>query len=271
MAISHKIQLFDGYGELILNDIPTFAERQLIKLFDEAEPILKETLNSINEIKSTDYSNYKKAYAEQLRNKTLLKPRKKLQAIFKNYFQESEQSQSMINDRIKNHSKVKVSDNIHETIRQVARLEECRSILRSKTVEEKKEIIQQDIENNNPIFLIACSDSPDSILPDKTLSEFQEQWAFKKEPELKEHKFQVQQINKLVRKKAGELNATQLKMLMIENMEDPISKIEHFETFIPTTEYEKVNADSLIEREREQARAEELRSHYEEANSGVTI
>jgi len=271
MAIEHNISLYDSYGELTFHDIPTFSEGQLKKLFNEAEPVLRETLNSINEIKTTDYSNYKKEYAKQLKRDTLLKPRKKLHDIFKKYFQESEQSNLMITERIKNHSKVKLSDNIHETIRQVARLDECRNILRSKSIEEKKEIIQQGIERNDPTFLIACGDSPDSILPDKTLNEFQELWAFQVEPELKEHQFQIQQINKLVRRKAGELNATQLKMLMNESMEDPISKTEHFDTFQPVTEYEQINANSLIDRERERERADSLRSHHEEANQGINI
>jgi hypothetical protein len=269
--MNHNISIFESFGELSLSNIPSFAEPIVKDLFDESSQILSKTLHTVREIQNTDFHCYKEHFARKLRNEKLLNVRLELHSVLKKFMDKSKENGKRIQDRIISYSQPHFDNEPTKQISLEMRFQEIRSLLRPKSLTEIKQILSDTISNGKPDFLYAVSTSPDSIIPKGTLYDFQRQWAFSQNPDLQNYEFQCEQLQQITRKKCAELNSSQSVILLKNEMQDPVTKKLHFQTFLPRDEHEQEIADSLIESENRLQRQIEAKQEFDEQNIGLNL
>ncbi len=268
---NHSIAVFAGYGELTLHGVPSFAEYTLRQLFDEAGPILNATLHAIKEIEQTDFSIYTASHAAKLRDERLREERTKLHAVLRKFMAQTKANIDRVTEKIKSCSKPTQLGNLSQQLTYDLRQAEIRGLLRQKTLQEIKTILENDIESGNGEFIVAVSNSPDRLIPDDLLYRYQRGLAFKQNPELESYEHQVRQLSEIVREKSAQLNASQIVMLKKNRFNDPITKEQHFETFQPRNPHEEELAKQLINSERHKRRIEEQMEQFDKGKNAVTV
>jgi len=248
-----------------------FTQDRIQDLRDKASNIKSQLLMAINQISNSDFTIYKPGHAQKLKSDILSKPRKKLHALISGFLDESSTSKTGIRDRIFNHTKTKLKENPSEQIVSSLREQEIRSLLRSKDLPERKAMLDTELQNNSCEILTAISNSPDPLLPEKTLHKYREQAAFQKEPELESYKNQIDDLAIVVRKECGKLNAEHTAILMSNKLDDPISMQDHFQTFPPLTDRDKSQANAIISSERSKLRLQQNRNNFDQQNVGVAL
>ena len=255
--IEHPISDFSTYGQLTFDDIPEFASNRVVSLFNDCENLLRGTQFTVNKVRGTNYSDFKPEVAKQKKRADLLVPRKRLHEIIKKHIDDCEDGKKRIREKISGFSARKKFEGLAEQIDHDADIRENRRELKSMDPEEKIKAIKEDVQSGDGNLLRAAKSSNPNLLPSDLLVKFEKEFAFKQDPNLSKYEMQVNETARIVRKKCGELNSTQISMLSTEDLEDPISKREHFQTFIPRYENERQKANKLIlEEEREQEQQE---------------
>jgi len=248
-----------------------YTQDRIQDLQDRASNIKSELLMSINQISNSDFTIYKPGHAQKLKQDILSKPRKKLHALITESIAESNSSKTGIQARIYNHTVSKIDPDPSQQLTNVLRQQEIRSLLRSKPLPERKELVESELKNNSSEILKAIASSPDQILPTKTLNKYRQEFAYSQEPELENYKNQFDNLAIVVRKECGKLNSQHTKILLDSGLDDPITMQDHFQTFPPLTDRDKSQAIGLINRERSKLRLQQNRNSFDQQNVGVAL
>jgi len=270
----HPITRFSSYGHLSTSG-PDFAQKILENLFNDAEPVLSDTLSvaiSINDQRrSGAFDQYKEEIAEQKINHALREPRENLHKIFVNHLEKAKQNKKRIQDRIKSHSQPRKFDDTSQQVDFTLRMRECRDLLRAAKPEDRKAMIEDALDRGDPSFLIAASNSPDQLINQNSLNELQRRHAFSEDPSLQEFEYQVDVIEKVVRKKCAEIDSTQGAIYESEYLEDPLTRQDHYATFEPRDDHEREMANMLISHEQSRERVDQMNQDFDAKNQGMNL
>jgi len=267
----HNIHIFSDYGKLDTEHVPTYTHFTLEKLFDEVFPILSQTLSIGQQIQSTDFSPYNANHAKKLKDDIAIGPRRKLHSVIKKFRAQAQENKQNIEKRIQSYSIPKETDDPIQLIRSELQAQEIRNLFRPLTLQEKKEWIEDSIEQKNPVVLQAISTAPDKLIPTKTLNHYQRKLAFQLNPDLENYEQQTITLAETVREFSAKINSMQQIILLKQNIDDPISKEEHFETFPPTDPHTREMADILINREKYQKNLVASKQRFETENPGLSL
>ncbi len=247
MAIEdHSINRFSTYGQLSELSIPAWAELRLKQLYTDCEPSLDQALNAAISAKK-DLNDYQPHIQDKMRAEILIKPRSRLHGTIREHLKETRENVDRIQNKILAVSLPKQAKDPQDRMNNTLRNQEIRSLLRSEPdLEKRKTLITE-----NPEYLKAVSSHNDGIIPKNLLTELRRTYAFQINPDLLVFENQTKKLAELVRQKSGEVNATQICLYTKEDLPDPLSRSDHFQTFTPQTEFEAELAAKSINRERE--------------------
>jgi hypothetical protein len=265
----HPISIFSSYGELNIDDIPDSVLSNFAPLFDEASQHLSRTLFSLNEIKSTNFSDYNEQGKARLIRDKLIEDRQRLHETLRRHLALYNANRDRITEKINSYSAPTLSDNPSEQITKSMKMAEIRQLLRAKSYSERREMIENSLQNGDPSFLIACCDSPDALIHPDTLAGYRERWAYSVDSDLRNYVERTEAMAKLTRELCAKINATQLKILNSEHIDDPLPRGEHFLTFPPTNEREELLAKNMIQAEISEHRKQEMYQEFEKKNNNI--
>lgn len=269
---NHPIRIFSAYGQLKLDNVPSFVAQQIRDLLNESDHTLHEALRVADALQKTDMSIYRPEYAKKEISNQLRGPREKLHNILRKHIGKIDESIDLVNKRKKQLCTPKTCENPSEQIAQTLRMQEIRSLLRAKSYKEKIELIENDIVNGDGDFLKAVSDAPDQILHPDSLQKMQDKYIGKIEPSIQVFERQVVETKKYVRSVCAQLNSTQLEVMRSKGFtEDPLREEEHFQTFTPQTENEESIARQRIQRQMNKIREEENKERFDKENGGRSL
>lgn len=267
----HNINLFQDYGSLETDHLPTYTHFTLEKLFDETFPILSETLSIGQQIRDTDFTPYNSNHAKKLKDEIVLQPRRKLHNIIQKFLSQAEENKKNVDDRIKSYSVPKNTDDPVQTIRTELQAQEIRNLVRHLSLDEKKEWLDNSIERKDATVLQAISSAPDKLIPTNLLNEYQRKLAFQLNPDLENYEQQTITLAKTVREYSAKINSVQQVILLKQKIDDPVSKSEHFATFPPQDEHTKEMAEILVNRERYEKSLESSKQKFNDDNPGLSL
>jgi hypothetical protein len=265
----HPISIFQSYGELDLSNIPDSAMGNYTELFDSASQILSKTLFTIRELKSQNLADYTEEGRKRIIAQKIVKDRAQLHDTLRKHISQHTANKDRITERINSFSTPTLSDNVPQQISTSMKMAEIRQLLRTKAYAERRELIESSLQNNDPSFLIAVVDSPDSLIHEDTLQQYREQWAFKCDPDLRNYAERIEAMGQLTRKLAGQINSTQIKILSSEKIDDPLPKSQHFLTFIPENDRDEMLAKNMIQSEISEHRKQEMYQEFEKKNGNI--
>ena len=251
------------------NDIPDFAKAKIQTLRQRSDPIIGRLLLAIRNAKESDFTIYKPDHAQKLKNDILQKPRKELHMLISEFLTDSKTRKRNIKQRINSFSDPSIDPDPSQQLTNVLRQQEIRSLLRSKELKERKVLVENELKAGNSEILIAISNSPDSLIPDKTLTKYRNELAFSKDPDLKDYKSQVDDLEKIVRSECAILNSAHTKTLMDNDLDDPVTMTEHFAVFTPIDDNEKRLATGIINREKNNAILQ--KNKFDSNNDGIRL
>lgn len=271
---NHSISRFASYGHLKFNG-PEFAKKILQDLYDDTEPILTKALSTaiaVNDAKKKrKFDEFKEEIQDQKIAKELRPPREILHKIFVNHLTRAQENKERIQQRIKDRSRPPKHDDPAMQVESSLMLRECRDLLRGANPEDRKQMIEKSLDRGDPSFLQAASSAPDQILHDETLNELQRKHAFQQDPDLEMYENQVNELENIVRAKCSQIDMTQAAIYNRENLQDPLTKTDHLQTFSPRDDHEAEMADILISTERSQQNIEAMNLEFENQNQGTGL
>ena len=144
--------------------------------------------------------------------------------------------------------------------------QEIRNILRN--IEPK---LRRNRVKGNLAFIQAASGAPDEIISEDFIKECRREIAFKENPELKVEEEEAKEIYNFVRRRAGEANATGIKILIQNKLDDPLPAAELYATFPPRTDHEKLYVDKRILEEGRAAEVIARKKRFEQEKEGTNL
>ena len=253
------------------NTIPDFAKSKIQTLRQRSDPIFGRLLMAIRNAKESDFTIYKPDHAIKLKSDILQKPRKELHALIKEFLTDSKVGKQRISDKIFSYTEPTIDPDPSTQIVSSLRAQEIRSLLRNMDLNERKTLVENELKAGSSEILIAISSSPDELIPDKTLTKYRNQLAYAKDSTLQDYKQQVDELEKIVRKECGKLNADHTEILLENKLDDPISLEDHFNTFPPKDDHQKNLANGMINRERNHLELKKNNENFDANNSGISL
>jgi hypothetical protein len=245
---NHDIGIFESYGENLLN-AAEIAHFRLNRLYDKASPALSGIINVMAKNKKEDFSHLKPEIAEQRKSAKLHDARKHLLYILQKEIEETSANVINVENRILKETEPQKFDDDLKTIRQQMHHQEIRNNFLGLSIEARNTLLNNAVKEGNKDIITAIASSPISMVEPDHLLELRKDFAFKHNPTLQTTYNQAKQLESICRMKCGNLNATAKKILMAEEIEDPISHQEHFTVFQPRTRHELYCANRKIDEE----------------------
>ncbi len=258
---------FNKYGQLSMQMDDPFVSHHLEDLHDKGNFALTQLERIIKKIQTEDLSEYRIEVAQRKKAEQIHKARLAILSFMKERIEADKEEVMKVKNAILRLTEVPEEKDPAKAMRQELRLSEIRNIIRSLDPKDRPAMIKQNMGNVE--FLQACVTSPDEIIDQDFLLNARREYAFQIDPSLQQLEADTILLYMATRKRAGEINASSLMMLMEEDFEDPISPVEHFDCFMPDSGYERYWAEKKLRRWQSDQDAAERRAHWEEHNKGI--
>ncbi len=267
----HQLETaFGHYGQLSLEHDQGWIFEKLRELHEDATFSLSQFFNVAQSVKKMDVSEFKKHIADAKRTEPIIKGRKALLTFLKKHISKAESDVKAVQNKILRETQPDDPSDPVAKMFQFMKNQEIRTNLKSIEPKNRRAAIAGNLER-----IRACITNPDSsdvIVADSALIEMRREYAFSQDPSLIDEEKDYQEIYKSVRTRAGEINATSIKILMDAGLkDDPLPPSEHFEVFTPQSDYEKALAEKrILAYQREQTKIAKDKE-FEERNAGVNL
>lgn len=242
----HKLQ--ENWGSLgqinTMND-PGWIYPNLVELMDDGGFALSQFQSAIESAKKLDMTELKPEIAKAKRAELVLKARRVALTFLKKHIEKFKSDANAVSNKILRVTEpASLSDPMKAMLQQMAH-KEIRDNLRNIEPKRRRDAIAGNLERLQAV--ISNPDPSDIIIDPNALTELRREYAFKQDSSLIEEEKDQREIYKAVRSRAGEINASAAKMLIMSKLDDPLPPAEHFEIFTPETEHEKVYADRHVQ------------------------
>jgi hypothetical protein len=266
----HKLQ--ENWGSLgqinTMND-PGWIHPNLVELMDDGGFALSQFQAAIESAKNLDMTELKPEIAMAKRTELVLKARRASLTFLKKHVEKFKSDMNAVSNKILRVTEpASPSDPMKAMLQQMA-AKEIRDNLRNINPKDRRAAIAGNLERMQAV--ISNPDLSDIIIGAEALTELRREFAFKQDPSLIEEEKDQREVYKAVRARAGEINATAAKMLILSKLDDPLPPVEHFEIFTPETEHEQAYADRRVQLWQEAQNKIENDKKFAEKNEGVNL
>lgn len=232
---------FGSHGELSLSSDPGWISERLGSLHEDGTFALHQLKGAVERAQEMDLSEYKEEIAKAKRTEPILKARQAVLTFLTKHIADAKSEIEKVRNTILRVTEPEAFSDPVKSVRQELRDQEIRNIIRTVDPKDRKAFVANDKR-----YIQAAVGSPDNLLSDETLTELRRQYAFQQDPSMELWERDTKEIYAALRKRAGEVNATAVKMLIDARLDDPITIVEHYNTFPPETPYEREMATKRI-------------------------
>jgi hypothetical protein len=267
-TMPHKV--YDEWGHLgqLSDHEAGWVYPHIVDMLDEARLSLAQFSSVIAQVNAMDVSEYKKSIAQEKKNKMILAARRALMGFLKRPIEKYRSDVAAIGNVILRVTEPDRPNDPMKLMLQEMRFREIRDNLKNIEPKRRREAIAGSLERLQAV--IGNPDPSDVIIAADALKEMRRDYAFKQDPSLIEQERDAALLYKAVRAKAGEVNASAVKMLIQNKMDDLMPPTEHYALFTPESDHEKVLADNRIrawdKQQAEIVRRKEFDEKYEGLN-----
>lgn len=263
----HPLEVEFGHHRQLSTKADTgWAYHNVEELMNDGRFALHQLKDTIDQVGKLDLSEFKDEIAAQKRREPVHKARQALLTFFKKHLDGAKADVARVREAILRVTEPKTEKDGTKALIQELRFQEIRNVIRN--VEPK---LRGDVIRDNPDYLAACVGAPDDLVDKDHLTELRREFAFRVDPSLRDLETDTRHTYEHIRKRAAEINATSVAMLIEAKLEDPVTPVEHFEVFTPETPYEIGLAAKRVQSyQREQERAAKQKE-FEEKNPGVNF
>jgi len=245
-AKEHPIQEHFGIHGLIKsqND-PPWISPHLQGLMDDGNFALFQVLSAIDTVEKMDLSELRPEVAQARRNAKILEAKRMILPFLKKHIGKNNDSVNAVYNKI-----LRVTEPVSEKDPVQAMLQELRNQEIRKNLREIEPRYRVDAIKGNLARIQACISNPDpadQIISAEHLIEIRRHYAFSQDPTLELEEKDQQEICDAVKRRAGEINATAIKMLLGKKMDVDLPPEEIYEVFPPLTDHEKYYAEKRIQ------------------------
>jgi hypothetical protein len=256
--------LFGHLGQVRTNSDPGWLEDKLKSLHSAGVLALSQMERVIGNVKARDWSDYKVDVARRKQKESLYSARKALLGFLKKEIDEARLELQRTKALILRITEPEVETGSKAILNEL-RAQEIRQLIRNADPKHRPDLVR-----HNPDFLKALVGAPDALLAE-SLEKLRYEYAFSIDPSLELMLRDEEATYKLIRKRAGEINATSIALLTKEKLPDPIELQEHFAVFPPDTPMEQEYANKAILAEEREKVKQENKLEFEKQDRGIAI
>lgn len=257
---------FHLYGQINTEADQPWIIPHLAELHDDARYALSTFSTVVKEVCDRDYSDYKPEIAMQKKREPILKAQRATLSYLKKYITKAKDDVEAVRNKILRVTESpSISDPTQAMLKEL-RNQEIRSLIRNTNPK-----YRQDLITGNLAYIQALIDAPDDLITKESLTRLRREYAFQQDSTLIAEEKDTIEIAKAVKRRAGEINATAIKMLINAKLDNPLPPAEHFETFTPETEHEAEYANKRIQAWSKTQTIIEKKKEWDEKNVGVNM
>ena len=224
---------------------------------------IKDTLKRANEL---DVSDYKPEVGKRKRGELVKSAQHALLSFLKQSIQAAGTNLTQVREKILRVTQVAQTDPSKPMTKQDFRLAQIANYLQTVDPKDRPAVIKGNLD-----FIKACIDSPIPLLSPDHLIEMRREYAFTVEPELALEERDAAEMYDLVRRRAGEINATAIKMIVDNKLDDQVTPPEFFDTFPPRNDFEKAQSQKRIQAWTREQDKQAKRAEFEAADKGLNL
>ncbi len=241
-----KLQEVFGQYQQIREDVDAeWIIPHLNELHEDGFFALESFSRVIDNVKKTDFKDYKDSVARQKKDETILQAKKALFSFLSKHMDRYKSEANKVTAAILRITAPEDYADPTKALLQEMKMQEIRGVIRSIEPRRRRDYIASNIDR-----IKACINAPDALIDAEALLNIRREFAFNEDSTLQNQERDAQIIAKAIRKRSAEINATASKILMNEKFNDPTPPSMHFEVFTPETEHEAAYAEKAIERAR---------------------
>ena len=266
-AKPHPLEVdFGHHGQFTIKNDPGWLYRACTGFMEDGNFALHQLHSTIGRVKALDLSEYKDEIAKQKRTKPVHEARLALLTFMKKYVDGAKADIARVREAILRETEPPTEKDPVRAMLQELRHQEIRGIIRATEPSHRGGLV-----DGNLAYIQACVGAPDDLISGEHLTDIRRAYAFGHDPSLADLEADTLATYKAVRKRAAEINATAVTMLLDDKIEDPVTPLEHYAVFEPETPYEgELAAKRILSYERQQEAAAKKRE-FEAMNPGVNF
>lgn len=260
----HPLQIEFGAYKMLSAHLDSGWERKHLEdLMGEGRIFLAQISDTIDRIKSANYSDYKKEAAAKKKSELVANARKTLLEAVKKYIDQAELNVTATKNKVLRVTENEASsDPIKES-----RQKEIRDWIRQQDPRNRVDLVSGNVE-----YIKAVVGSPVPIFASDVLEKLRYDAAYQLDPSLQLELNDANLIYKKVRGRAAEINSISVKMLIDQKIDDPVPPEEHFSVFNPLSEHEQSLADKVIlNHQREITKAENKKKFDDQQQKSLDL
>ena len=266
------IRSFEVHGELkdITQD-PEWMKTRLYALYSDVEPLLNSLSERSQGVSRLQLDDYRPEIQEQRRIAHIREPFERILSLIQRERGRSKQAVKNLQERILNESEQERPVDIADRFSQDTLNAEIRMLLRAQEMSARIKTVKDSLENDDPSFLIACISAPDEIIPKDKLQKIRREFAFSKNPTLRDAENDAKELEAAVSRRTSQISGTATKILLNNGQDMPMSKAEFFEYFPAKNELEQARQQRLTNSEADLKRRKEQQIDFDEQSIGVSL
>lgn len=265
----HPIEEYSVYGYInTANDDP-WISKNLADLHDDSRFALHQFSSVLDSVNKMEVSHLKPEAAKKLKMEMVLNAKRSLMSFLKKHREYGEAEVAKVQQAILRATEPESYSDPIKALQQEMRLKEIRENLKQIEPRNRRDAIAGRLERLQAV--VSNPDPGDIIIDQSALTELRREYAFKLDPSLVEEEKDQKEILRALRKRAGDVSATSVRMLIYNKLDDPLPPLEFFETFPPQTEHEGAYAEKRIQAWERRALAAENREKFDEADEGLNL
>lgn len=263
----HPLEInFGHHGQFSVRNDAGWLYKACEELMEDGNFALHTMRDVIERVKKLDVSDYRDEVAKRKKAEPVLNARMALLTFIRKHIDAAKADIGKVRAAILRETEPLPEKDSVKAMLQELKNQEIRGIIRSTEPKHRDDLIRGNIQ-----YIQACIDAPDDLISQDHLEELRRELAFTKDPALVNLEKDTEQIYKAVRKRAGEINATAVKMLIEEHLDDPVPPAEHYSVFEPETPYDRELANRKITSYQKQQDQAAKKIEFEEREKGINF
>ena len=257
------LELNFGEKHFTIKDDPSWLSPNLAPLHEDSVFSLHQLKATLTAVIKLDLRDYKEDAAKEKRIEPIRKARQAMLGFLAKSISKASEDVNKVKNAILRVTEPDSPSDPTKAMLQELRFMQIREIVRSTDIRKRPDMVR-----SKPEFLAALVNSPDDLLDQKHLEDLRRDYAFKSDPTLADLERDTISIAEAVRTRASEVNGLAVAMIReMGDFDDPISPMEHFQTFPVRSPHEQALADKMI-RDYERKQEEIARKKLFDEKSG---
>lgn len=244
-----------------------FSYHQTRELMEDGHFALRQIESTLEHIKQTNYDDLKESVAVRKKQELVYASRKALMTFLRKHVDRAREDVEKTRNKI-----LRVTEIDHtglstaQLIEKLSLEKEIRDEIRKVAPKDRSDFIKGNLE-----FLKAVAGSPTPLLNHNTLTTLRMEAAMAADPSLQDELKDSELTYQIVRKRAAEVSAVSVKLLLDTGINDPVPPAEHFDVFPPQSDHEREIANRMIQAYDNKKDQAERKARFDEQNPGINL